>query len=124
MAEWAGLQTVAHDAIALIGDEQDIQVTSKTVTSNPMGGGVSVSSTSNTVKGAVFRYRRGDVDGTQVLQDDRKVYLSAQDLADKGITIDTDDTLRIGNVKYEIVSLMPNRPGVTTIYERVQVRRA
>ena len=72
-----------------------------------------------TVKVAVMAYKKSEIDGTLVLSEDRKVYISTEGVSSApapGMKLEIDST------RYGIVQVMPMHPGPVIVYWEAQVR--
>jgi len=75
--------------------------------------------TDHTVKVAVLGYGSYQVDGSLVKQNDKMVYLSLDGLT---VTPDEADSLTIGGVKHQLISIKTLSPGGTVVFYELQAR--
>ena len=69
---------------------------------------------------AVLDYQNGEIDGTRILQADKKVYLAAGGLP---IEPGTDDQLIVAGIRHAIIQVKPLAPAGTVVFWELQVRR-
>jgi hypothetical protein len=80
---------------------------------------VTVTETTQTVKGAAFDYGSEEIDGMIVVAGDKRVYI-----ASSGITAPkVDDTLTISSIVWTIKRVLDTNPAGTSIMYEVQVRK-
>lgn len=68
----------------------------------------------------VLEYAQGEIDGSRVLETDKKVMLCKGALA---IEPATSDKLLVGGVSHSIMDVRPLSPGGTVVLFEIQVRR-
>ena len=69
---------------------------------------------------ALLDYKDMEIDGTRVVQGDRKAYISTSGLS---ITPSNGDQLRVGSVDHAIVDIKQINPAGTVVVYMAQVRR-
>ena len=72
-----------------------------------------------TVIVAVMAYKKHEIDGTMILAEDRKVYVSTEGVTGAPVP---GMKLEIDGIRYGIVQVMPMQPGPVVVYWEAQVR--
>lgn len=67
----------------------------------------------------ILDWKQSDIDGTLVLQGDKKAYISTQGLT---ATPSKNDRLTVGSEVHEIVNLMPLSPAGLVVMWQAQIR--
>lgn len=65
-------------------------------------------------------YEAGHIDGTRIIDGDRRLYASTEPLA---IDPMPGDVVAIGGIDHTVVSVRPLSPGGSIVYYEIQARR-
>jgi len=118
-------KATAGRLLAASGKGQAVTLTHKTTaTYNPSSGLPAPSTSTQTGAGVEDDYRSWEIDGTVIVQGDKKFTLSPLNSAGSAITVPSvGDTVLIGAVSWRIMSVSPYAPAGTVLYIVLQLRR-
>jgi hypothetical protein len=117
MSFYPGLQSTALRLLTTYG--QALTLRKRTPGAyDPATGAAAVTEADTSVRGAVFDFPAGMVDGTSILRGDRQVIL-----AGGGSVPDAGDLLLIGETAHNVISVKATAPAGTVVIYELQVRR-
>ena len=108
----------------LKGKGQEITLTRQTAGAyDPATGTASVTTTTQTVYGAMFEYGDKNIDGVLIKEGDKQLLLSALNSAGTALVApQLNDTVTINTVVYTVVRIKPLSPAGTTVLFDCNIR--
>lgn len=119
---WLAVREQSHRRRQKYGQTMTLTRTTGGTYNPATGGDTGEDTTEYPVIGHSVEIEAEDVDGTLVQREDKMAELSAQSMAEHGITPTDDDQLTIGGVLHEIVTLETIAPGGVAIRYDAVVR--
>lgn len=114
--DYTKAQATAKRLISRFGQDATLKITAGSGDAwNP-----TQSETTQTLKVAVMKYNKSQIDGTLVKQGDKKVYISTESAT---IAPDLQHKIDIESEEHSIVDLTPLSPGGTVVFWEAQVRK-
>ncbi len=115
------MRLAGHAALTTLG--RTVTVLKVTETLDKISGRVTDSTTRTDVTAYLAKYKREEVDGSAVLNEDRKIWISAKDVADAGITLEKEDRIIIGSETWQMIEIKEYTPGDTATLYWAQIRK-
>lgn len=110
MSFYGDLQSTANELLTEFG--QAVTINKKVAGAyDPATGKSTVTTTTETTKGALFDYGSKDIDGQLILQGDKKLLLSQIGITD----IDVNDTVTLGTTTYTVTQVKALNPAGTNV---------
>lgn len=117
MSFYSDMQQTANSMLSEFG--QSVTITRKTSGAyDPAFGSVTITTTTQTGTGAIFDYGDRDINGTLVLQGDKKLLLSQIGIDD----IEVNDTVTLGSNTYTVTNVKTLDPAGTNVMFVCNVR--
>lgn len=117
MSFYANLATTAIRLLTKYGQSTSFTRTDGE-THNPVTGAISGGSTTIiTGNGVVFPYDKKEIDGTNILRTDMRVFFEPSSTSPA-----VDDKCTVNSVAYRVVMVQPLNPGGTAVLYTVQLR--
>lgn len=116
-----GQRKAMHATLQTLGRSATLQ---KVVnTTNPIDGTTDQVITEYTVQLYLARYKQEDMDGTSIREEDRRAWISGQDLKDNNIEAEENDRILVGTESWSIIKVHPYDPIEDPVVVVAQIRR-